>query len=313
MRDRPERRDPLQSATVVVVDWDLPDVTTRCVEDLLREGVPAARIVLVENGSTEDNVTRLRRTFPNLPLVHLEQNRGYARAANAGAAELRGDAYLFVNNDAFVHRPGSVSRLLDNLGRDRVGVAVPRLLNEDLTLQTNVVPRTRLLTAVIAASGITRLLPNRWQPRFGYYWDHAYSREIDCATGTVVAVDGDLWHELGGWAERELMFAEDIDLCWRAARRGWRIWFEADAEFVHLGNTSVGRHWSDRRRAERLGLAEAALIRAELPPLTAKLTLFVKCVGVFARIGFFSLRRNREAAASFRAMLNGYRARVSRG
>jgi N-acetylglucosaminyl-diphospho-decaprenol L-rhamnosyltransferase len=299
-------RDPLGSATVVVVDWDLPDVTIRCVEALVGDGVSPARIVLVENGSTDENVERLGRALPNCPLVRLERNRGYARAANLGAEHLPGDAYLFVNNDAFVHRAGSVGHLLERLERDGVGVAVPRLLNEDLSLQPNVVPLMSPLTALVGAIGVTRLIPNRLQPLIGHHWDHSESRPIRCANGTVLAVTAECWRQLGGWAERELMFAEDLDLCWRAHRAGWSIWFESAAEFVHLGNTSVGRQWSDRRRAQMVGRAEGALIRDELSPAAAAATLFFKSAGVAARIAFFTARRDRQATESLRGVLSGY-------
>jgi len=298
--------DPLRSATVVVVDWDLPDVTVRCIEALLDDGVPPDRVVLVENGSGEENVAQMRAALPGCRLVELRTNRGYARAANIGAAELPGTAYLFVNNDAFVHREGSVRRLLARVHDDDVGVAVPRLLNEDLTLQPNVVPPASPLTAFVGASGLARLAPDGIQPLLGYRWSHGESRRIYSANGTVLAVSARTWEQLGGWAERELMFAEDLDLCWRARKSGASVWFEGDAEFVHLGNASVGRAWSDRRRAEMIGRSEGALIRDELSPLAARTTIALKTAGISARIAYFWLRRDRAATESLRGSLKGY-------
>jgi N-acetylglucosaminyl-diphospho-decaprenol L-rhamnosyltransferase len=302
-------RDPLRTATIVVVDWDLPDLTIRCVEALVGDGVPAERIVLVENGSTKENVARIGAELPDCKLVSLEPNRGYARAANIGAAELAGDAYLFVNNDAFVHRPGSVGRLLESLSDKRVGIAVPRLLNQDLTLQPNVVPPLSPLTALVGATGLTRWIPNRLQPRLAHHWDHGSSRRVYGANGTVLAVSGETWHELEGWAERDLMFAEDLDLCVRAQKAGRSIWFAADAEFVHLGNASVGRQWSDRRRSQAIGRAERALIKAELSPVAARTTLFFKATGTAARVVFFSLKGDRRATDSLRGFLRGLQGR----
>jgi len=299
-------RDPLRAATVVVVDWDLPDLTIRCVEALVGDGVPVERIVLVENGSTDANVGRIEAELPGCRLVRLAPNRGYARAANIGAAELAGDAYLFVNNDAFVHRPGSVRSLLEGLVREHVGIAVPRLLNPDLTLQPNVVPPMSPLSALVGATGVTRWIPNRYQPRIAHHWDHGRSRTIYGANGTDLAVSGETWRDLGGWAERDLMFAEDLDLCVRAQKAGHTIWFEGDAEFVHLGNASVGRQWDDRRRSQAIGRAERALIKTELSPVAATATLFFKSAGTAARIAYFSLRRDRRATDSLRGLLHGY-------
>ena len=105
-------------------------------------------------------------------------NVGFARGNNAGAAALGGGAYLFVNSDAFVHRPGSVGRLVDALAAPGVGVAVPRLLNEDLTLQPSVVPTSSPLPELVRASGLSRFVPNRLQPALGTHWDHSESLDL---------------------------------------------------------------------------------------------------------------------------------------
>jgi GT2 family glycosyltransferase len=307
MTDAADERDPLLLATVVVVNWNLPEMTIKCVRALVEDGVDPARIVLVENGSTEESTGLLRASLPDSQVLRLDENVGYARAANRGAQLLPGDRYLFVNNDAFVHRPGSVRRLLASLDRDRVGLAVPRLVNDDLTLQASVVPISSPANAFLRATGLSRLVPNRWQPSWGHHWDHASSRPIRAANGTVVAVRRELWADLGGWIERDLMFAEDLDFCWRASKRGCLVWFEAESEFVHLGNTSGRSEWSDRRRSELVGRAEGALIRNELPRLQAEATLFFMCAGLLARMGFFALKGDREAASSLSGMLSGYR------
>ena len=306
MTDAADEPDPLRSTTVVVVNWNLPDLTIRCVRALVEDGVDPARIVLVENGSTEESTAQLRIALPEVRLLRLEKNVGYARAANRGAAALPGDRYLFVNNDAFVERPGSIRRLMASLDRDDIGLAVPRLLNEDRTLQPNVVPITTPATAFIGASGLSRLVPNHWQPSWGHHWDHGSSRAIQAANGTVLAARAELWAQLGGWVERELMFAEDLDLCWRASKRGWLVWFESEAEFVHLGNASGRRHWSDRRRSQMVGRAEGALIRSELSRPKAEVALFFMCAGLLARIAYFALKRETEATTSLRGMLSGY-------
>jgi GT2 family glycosyltransferase len=307
MADVADGRDPLRAATVVVVNWNLPELTIRCVQTLVEDGVDDARIVVVENGSTQECTDLLREALPESHLLRLDENVGYARAANKGAELLPGDRYLFVNNDAFVHRPGSVRRLLASLDRDRVGLAVPRLVNEDLTLQPSVVPISSPANAFLRATGLSRFVPNRWQPWWGHHWDHASSRAIRAANGAVVAAGAELWADLGGWIERELMFAEDLDLCWRASNRGWDVWFEAESEFMHLGNASGRREWSDRRRSELIGRSEGALIRNELPRVQAEATLFFLCVGLVARMGFFALTGESAARSSLAGMLSGYR------
>jgi GT2 family glycosyltransferase len=296
----------LESLTVVVTNWATPDFTIRSAEAVISDGVPADRVVLVDNGSEDDSADRFARELPECRLVRLEQNVGYAAAANTGAATLRGDAYLILNNDAFVHRPGSTQRLLDALREERVGVIVPRLLNPDLTLQPTVKPLDTPAVALVRASGLSRFIPNRYQPRWSTHWDHATSREICAADGAVVLVRGQAWDQLGGFSRRTYMYAEDTELCWRARRLGWKIWFEAGAEFVHLGNATASRRWSDPERAERWSRSEARLVREQLPAPSAALSIIFTAAGLAGRAGVFTLRREPERAANVRAQLRGY-------
>ena len=299
--------------TVVVLNWRTPDQTLAAVRALLDDGVPAGRIVIVDNGSKGESAERFRRELPGCTVLALEENLGFARANNRGARALPGDAYLFVNSDAFVHAPGSVERLAEALADPAVGVAIPRLLNQDLTLQPSVVPISTPLPELVRASGLSRFVPNRLQPRLGTHWDHGRSRRVQAAIGAVLLVRGTTWNELRGFDESHFMYAEDIDLFQRAAAGGWQARFVAEAEFIHIGGASTSRRWSDPERAERVARVEAAMIRDHLGPIRARVTLGLMAVGVGARAVYQRLRRNtgpaRVQASWFRGYTDGLRCR----
>ena len=301
----PSAQHSLTRLTAVVLDWNLPDHTARCVRALIEDGVSPDRIVVVENGPTAENWARISAELSQCLLVRTGANVGFARANNLGARALPGDAYLLVNNDAFVHRAGSVTKLLAALQRKGVGIVVPRLLNEDLSLQPSVAPFTGPLVALIRASGVSRLFPNRLQPRLSTHWDHASSRPVPAAIGPVMLVNGALWDVLGGFRESAFMYAEDIDLCWRASELGWQTWFAADAEFVHLFGTSSDRRWSSSERSERVARAEAAVIRSHLTPARATTALMFMRLGLAARGRYFALVGDRAAVAGCRGTLRG--------
>jgi N-acetylglucosaminyl-diphospho-decaprenol L-rhamnosyltransferase len=292
--------------TTVVLNWDEPELTIRCVNALVADGVPAERIVVVDNGSVGSSYEQFERELGDCVLVRLPTNVGIARALNIGAQQLPGDNYLVLNNDAFVHSPASVLRLVRAVQRDRVGIAVPRTLNDDLTLQPSVVALVRPASAFVGALGLSRFIPNRWQPRWSTHWDHAESRTIDAASGAVYVVRGEVWHRLGGMTERRWMYGEDIDLCRRTRAAGWRVWFERDATFVHLGSSTVGRLWSDATRAGMIAHSEVSALRAQLSPVPAWVTLFFLVSGTAARYVAFWLARRKSRANLYRAVLRGY-------
>ncbi len=293
--------------TVVVLNWGTPEMTIRCVGALLDDGVPANRVVVVDNGSDDDSYERFETELPDCVLVHLLENIGFARAANAGARALEGKAYLFVNNDAFVHKKGSISALARELRRDSVGVVLPRILNEDLTTQPTVGPAYTPGVALVTTSGLSRFIPNRWQPRWSTHWDHSESRAIISAAGVVTIVHSEAWQTLGGFHEGSTG-AEEVDLFRRARACGWRIWFTTDAEFVHLGSATIGRHFGVAKRAELYGYSEAAEIRRNLPGVSARLTLSSIEIGLAVRSIIFTALGWHERAAVVRGSLRGYRA-----
>ena len=298
--------------SAVVLNWRTPDLTIRAVRALAGDGVPLERIVVVDNGSPDDSFARFGEELGGAVLVRLEENVGFARGNNVGARALPGSAFLFVNSDAFVHRPGSVERLERALDDPRVGVVAPRLLNPDGTLQRSVVPLTTPAVAAVRASGLSRLVPNRLQPGWSTHWDHSESREIEAANGAVLLVRREAFDALGGFDERTHMYAEDIDLCWRARRLGWSVRFCHDAEFVHLGAGSSGGNERDPARAERVGAAEADMLARNLSPVAARLAVGLTAAGLAGRAVAFRALGRPEAAAAARATLRGLRSRRQR-
>lgn len=295
----------LDTAAFVVVNWNQSELTRRCVHALVDDGVPPEHIVIVDNGSHDNSVERLAANHPSSIHVALPKNVGYARAANEGARALRSEVYAFVNNDAFVHRPGSTALLVETATTDRIGIAVPRLLNEDLSLQQSVVPLTSPANALVRATGLSRFIPNRWQPDWSTHWDHSYSRDIQCVAGAMMVVRGELWDQVGGFTSKTAMYGDELHLFWRARELGWRARFVAEAEFVHLGNASASQDWTSIDRAEAMGTAEAVALRHLMPPNRARLTVAFIAAGLLARLPVFAALRNRAAVAGIRAYVRG--------
>jgi GT2 family glycosyltransferase len=184
-------------------------------------------------------------------------------------------------------------------------MVVPRLLNLDLTLQRNVMPPITPLVALVRASGLSRFVPNRWRHRWSTHWDHGSAREIHSANGAALLVRGELWHQLAGLSEQNYMYADDLDICWRTRKLGWRILFTPEAEFVHVGNGSCGRYWGSAARAEMESRAESAMIHEHLSPLPARLTLTFMAAGVALRWLIWKAIGDQEASASLGGTLRG--------
>lgn len=291
--------------TAVVVNWETPDYTIRCITALLGDGLPLSRIVIVDNGSQDGSALRIREALGDCRMIELRENVGYARAANTGARELPGRVYLQMNNDAFLHQAGSLSQLLSALDDPAVGIAVPRVRFTDLTLQQTVRPLDTPGASFVRASGLSRLVPNRWQPQLGRYFDQQTTRDIIATDSPVLLIRDRLWEQLPGFDER-LSLGQESALCWRARDLGWRVRFVHTAEFLHVGSGSVATKWSRPQYAESFSRAEGMLLRTHLSPLPAHLSYAFIMAGHGSRYAVHRATGHADAAAWSSAQLRGY-------
>src|SRR5207249_1100336 len=118
---------------VVIVSWNTRDLLRTC---LLRAAAELpAELVVVDNGSVDGSVEMVRAEFPEVRLQVLPENPGYGAAANRGCAATESEYVVLLNADAFL-RPGALAGLTRHLQEHpRAGVAGPRLVNADGTLQ----------------------------------------------------------------------------------------------------------------------------------------------------------------------------------
>jgi GT2 family glycosyltransferase len=96
-------------------------------------------------------------------------------------------------------------------------------------------------------------------------WMHDEPRRVDWAVGAALLLRRDAVLEVGPLNERYFMYAEDLDWCWRATRKGWEIWFEPSAIVRHVGNASGAKRYGDRRTKAYIANSNDFYARAHGP------------------------------------------------
>lgn len=200
-------------------------------------------LVLIDNGSTDEDAARLRRIAEGDHRVRLFQghgNIGFARGANAGATAAHGRWLIFLNPDAYL-TPGCVQTLISTARRGRSPcVAGARVMNPDGTEQqggrrSEITPFTALLT-------VTHLSRSARLRHLEIHREHdplpASAVETAAVSGACFCMSRADFNQLGGFDSRYFLHVEDVDLCWRAREAGGQVLFEPRAEVVHLGHTS---------------------------------------------------------------------------
>ena len=122
----PNRRLTPADVAIIVLNWNKRDVTLACLASLAAADLGGATVWMVDNGSHDGSVEAVRKRFPDVRIVALPQNRGYAGGNNAGmraALDAGAGAILLLNNDTEVS-PDFLPPLLEVLNGDPRAAAV---------------------------------------------------------------------------------------------------------------------------------------------------------------------------------------------
>jgi N-acetylglucosaminyl-diphospho-decaprenol L-rhamnosyltransferase len=235
----------------VVVDYNTGPLLAQCVRSLLSDG--ADRIVVVENGAPQSARTALAPLITEHPeadvvVLRPERNIGFGAGVNRGLAVLAGatappDWVLACNADLRVHA-GALAELRSALTeRPAWAVVGPRIFNEDGSVYSSV----RQFPDLIDAAGHALFAIFRPENRFTRRYSPGVPPGDDLTdagwvSGSCFLARRPALEELGGFDEAYFMYAEDMDLCWRAHRAGWGIGFAGAAGITHIQGVSTARH-----------------------------------------------------------------------
>jgi N-acetylglucosaminyl-diphospho-decaprenol L-rhamnosyltransferase len=235
----------------VVVDHDTGPLLDGCVRSLLADG--AGPVVVVENGSAGSAATALADLLtasPRAPLrvVRPGRNIGFGAGVNRGLAALAGEPsppewILVCNSDLMVH-VGALASLRQALESEHAWALVgPRIFDEN----GSVYPSVRNFPSLIDAAGHALLAFFNPQNPFTQRYNPG-TPEGDVITsagwvsGSCFLARQNALEELGGFDEAYFMYAEDMDLCWRAHDAGWGVGFAGTAEVTHVQGVSTARY-----------------------------------------------------------------------
>ena len=210
----------------------------------------ATEVVVVDNASSDGVVDLLRRERPDVTVIEMGENAGFARANNRGIAAARGRYVMLLNPDTVVDA-GALEPLVRLLDADpRAGIAAPRLLYPDRTDQGTA---RSFPTAAAALFGrrsmLTKLFPrNRWSRSYlaGRERRGSDPFEVDWVSGAAMLVRRDAIARVGGLDEGFFMHWEDADWCHRMKDAGYSVFCVPEARVVHHEGGSR-RGWPPRQ------------------------------------------------------------------
>jgi GT2 family glycosyltransferase len=199
-------------------------------------GVAEWQLVVADNASTDDTVDLVRTMAPDVALVQVGRNAGYAAGINAAVAAGPGSDAVLVSNPDIRPSPGSVRRLLDTLADPGTGIAVPRLLTGEgeliRSLRREPTVRRMLGEALLGGrrSGLVESLGE-------VVHDLApYDREgvATWASGAFMLISQRCLETVGPWDESFFLYSEETDFALRVRDAGFLLRYTPAATVVHL-------------------------------------------------------------------------------
>ena len=240
-----EAAQPILS--VIIVAYKSRDEIGPCLASLPRSLDERAVEVIVIDNSPGDGADGLIRTqFPWVDYVAAEKNLGFGRANNLGYARSYGECVLFLNPDTVCNEAAlahCVTRVRNEVG---VGLISPKLVLADGSMD----PACRrsiptLWDGFCRASGLAAMFP-RTKFFAGYnltYLPAGGIYGVGAINGAFMLARREVLERVGLFDENFFMYGDDLDLCIRMTRAGYKIVYDGRVQIIHLKGVSMARDY----------------------------------------------------------------------
>lgn len=277
--------------SVVIVSYNVCELLDQCLSSVFaaKERL-RIEVIVVDNASKDDTVTRVRQKYPQVCLIANESNRGFAAACNQALMRGNGRYLMLLNPDTVVQHQalGSLVRFLD--AHPDVAAVGPRLLNPDQTLQSSCRSFPNLWLHLFQALLLNRLIPKMDQvPNWLVeHWNHTRLREVDYVLGAALAVRRDVVRQVGLLDEHYFLYGEEKDWCYRMAECGHSTWYFPGAEVLHYGGQSTSQN--RLRSLTHLYQGQLRFLNKHYDTVQACVLYGLLILGAFSRLTAHTLR-----------------------
>ena len=226
----------MEKVAIVILNWNGSKMLGDYLPSVLRYSKEEAAVYVADNASTDDSLAMLREHFPEVRLIELEKNWGFAEGYNKALQQIEAEYYLLLNSDIEVthHWLTPMIELLDS--HQDIAACQPKLLS--------IFDKDSFEYA--GASG-------GYLDKYGYPFcrgrifetverdDGQYDNQADVlwATGAALMIRSKDYWTVGGLDRRFFAHNEEIDLCWRLRIRGRRIVCLPESYVYHVGGGTL--------------------------------------------------------------------------
>ncbi|MFT3827615.1 MAG: glycosyltransferase family 2 protein [Chitinophagaceae bacterium] len=222
--------------SIVILNWNGQKFLQQFLPSVQGSTYINKAIVVIDNASTDNSVAFLQQHYPEVTIIQLSENMGFARGYNEGLKQVQSDYYVLLNSDVEV-QAGWIEPVIALMESDKkIAACQPKILQYK---------RRNLFEYAGAAGG--------WIDHLGYPF--ARGRVFDVceedkgqydsiapvfwASGAALFVRAAVYHETGGLDEYFFAHQEEIDFCWRLQLAGYEVYCCPQSVVYHVGGGTL--------------------------------------------------------------------------
>jgi len=226
----------LPSVAVVILNWNGKRYLQQFLPSVLGTTYGNCRFIVADNASSDDSISFLKAEFPQVEIIQLSQNHGFAKGYNEALKEVSADYFLLLNSDVEV-TPNWIEPMVELLETNALYAACqPKILAYN---------NKEFFEYAGACGG--------WIDSYGYPFSRGRvfdicekdngqydsTREVFWASGAAFLVRSNVFKKLGGFDAYFFAHQEEIDLCWRMQRAGYSVFCCPQSVVYHVGGGTL--------------------------------------------------------------------------
>jgi len=227
----------MNMVSIIIPNYNGGDLLYNCINSIYKNiSIKDFEIIVVDNGSTDNSINRVKSNFQNVEIISSNSNLGYSGGCNLGATHASGKYLLFLNNDT-EHSNEWIEKLVYFLdSNSKIAAVQPKILN---------IHNKKLFDYAGGAGGfIDKFCFPFVQGRIFHTLEEDHNQynnpsRIFWASGAAFMIRSNIFKTLEGFDKVYFAYMEEIDLCWRAQAMGYKIYSVPDSFVYHYGKQTI--------------------------------------------------------------------------
>lgn len=234
-----------KTISIIIVNYNVKDLLKECIDSIYRSVYNGKiEIIVVDNNSKDNSIKFLSNIFKDVIFIQNQENLGFSKANNIGFEKASGDYLLILNPDTII-QPDTLQKMSDLLDENpKIGMAGCKVLNSDGSFQ--LACRRSFPTpwnSFCKLFGLQKIFP-RSKLFAAYnltYKDIDKQYEVDALIGAFMFTRKEVIEKVQGFDEDFFMYGEDLDLCFKIKKHGWKIVYSPITKITHSKGESTKR------------------------------------------------------------------------